>query len=178
MRPRILGLGNELLGDDAVGVLAARQIGAELVDQVEVVETSVYGLALLDVILGCRQLVIIDAIKTGQVPPGTVIQLDPASLDHVVAPSPHYSGLPEMRALAQRLNLDFPDQIAIFAVEIADGSRLEVRLSEEVKAGLITVVQRVRSHLAEWTVSPTLLPDQVPDGRVEQLPPRWRETVR
>ena len=108
MRPRVLGLGNELLGDDAIGIIAARRIGLELADQVEVVEASTYGLALLDVILGCRQLIIIDAIKTGSCPVGTLIQLDPETLDRVVAPSPHYSGIPEIRALARALHLDFP----------------------------------------------------------------------
>ena len=177
MLPRVLGLGNELLGDDAVGVIAARQVVQDLFDQVEVVETSVYGLGLLDVILGCRQLIIIDAIRTGQVPPGTVMQLDPDTLDHVVAPSPHYSGLPEMRVLARTLNLDFPEQIAIFAMEIANGSRLEVRLSGQGQTGLATLVLRVKEQLAEWAVRPTLPDVRASEARGRTLPTRWNVTA-
>ena len=150
MLPRVLGLGNELLGDDAVGVIAARQIKNELTDQVDVAETSVYGLGLLDVILGCRQLIIIDAIRTGTCPIGTMIQLDPETLDRVVAPSPHYSGIPEMRALARALDLDFPEQLAILAVEISDGECFGAPLSEPVRAAIDQVVNRVKTQLVQW----------------------------
>jgi len=177
MLPRVLGLGNELLGDDAVGVIAARQVGQDLASQVEVIETSIYGLGLLDVILGCRQLIIIDAVRTGQVPPGTVMQIDPASLDHVVAPSPHYSGLPEMRVLARTLNLDFPEQIAIFAMEIADDSRLEVRLSSQVQNGLGTLTRRVKEQLAEWAVRSPLPDVRASEARGRTLPARWNVTA-
>jgi len=177
MRPRVLGLGNDLLGDDAVGVIAARQIKRELVDQVDVAETSVYGLGLLDVILGCRQLIIIDAIKSRQAPPGTVIQLDPATLDQVVAPSPHYSGIPEMRALARTLDLDFPQQIAIFAVEIADGTSFEPSLSEEVRPAVAEVVRQVKNQLAVWTTSSGLPSDGASSSTGDQLPARWQGTT-
>jgi hydrogenase maturation protease len=177
MLPRVLGLGNELLGDDAVGVIAARQVGQDLAGQVEVIETSVYGLGLLDVVLGCRQLIIIDAVKTGKVPPGTVLQIDPATLDQVIAPSPHYCGLPEMRVLARTLNLDFPGQIAIFAMEIADGSRLETKLSREVEAGLATLIWRVKEQLAEWSVQPPLSSDRMSEDRGRRLPTRRNVTA-
>ena len=150
MRPRVLGLGNELMGDDAVGVIAARQINTELTDLVDVVETSVYGLGLLDVILGCRQLIIIDAIRTGKLPVGSVIQLDPESFDRVLAPSPHYSGLPEMRALAEALELGYPDQVIVFAIEIGDDAYFGAPINPVAMGAVKQVVRRVKHRLTQW----------------------------
>ena len=175
MRPRVLGLGNELLGDDAIGIIAARRIGLELADQVEVVEASTYGLALLDVILGCRQLIIIDAIKTGSCPVGTLIQLDPETLDRVVAPSPHYSGIPEIRALARALHLDFPDQLTILAVEIADAECFGAPLSEPVRSAIDEVVIRVETQLAQWRNSTVSSPDYFFQTNADRMAPRWRK---
>lgn len=177
MLPRVLGLGNELLGDDAVGVIAARQIKNELTDQVDVAETSVYGLGLLDVILGCRQLIIIDAIKTGSCPVGTLIQLDPETLDRVVAPSPHYSGIPEMRALARTLHLDFPDQLAILAVEIADGECFGAPLSEPVREAIGQVVLLVKAQLAQWRDGVVSSPNHAFRTHSGHLTARWREVA-
>jgi hydrogenase maturation protease len=150
MQPRVLGLGNELLGDDAVGVIAARQIRKELTDQVDVVETSVYGLGLLDVILGCRQLIIIDAIRTGNLPVGSVIELDPDSFDRVLAPSPHYSGLPEMKALAEALKISYPKRIIVFAIEIGDDAYFGAAINPVVMEAVSEVVRRVRHQLIQW----------------------------
>jgi len=150
MRPRVLGLGNELLGDDAVGIEAARRVKQELTDQVDVAETGVYGLALLDVILGCRQLIIIDAIKTGRLPVGSVIELDPGSFDRVPAPSPHYSGLPEMQALAETLHLDYPEAVVVLAVEIRDGVGFGEPMHPAVVKAIDQVVRRVRQQLTQW----------------------------
>jgi Zn finger protein HypA/HybF involved in hydrogenase expression len=38
----------------------------------------------------------------------------------LMAPSPHYAGLPEMLAVAERLKLNFPKEFKIFAVEVED----------------------------------------------------------
>jgi hydrogenase maturation protease len=150
MRPRVLGLGNELLGDDSVGIEAARRIRQELSDQVDVVETSVYGLGLLDVILGCRQLIIIDAIRTGKWPVGCVMELDPRSLDRVLAPSPHYSGLPEMKALAEALELAYPKRVKVFAIEIGDNPCFGAPIDPAMMNAVDHVVCRVKQQLARW----------------------------
>lgn len=147
----VLGLGNELLGDDAIGVLAVRRLKGELPDTVQVTETSMYGMAMLDVILGYRHLIVIDAVKTGRWPAGTVVEIDPNGLGAVVAPSPHFSGLPEMQALAKTLKLDFPEHIAVFAVEIEDGTCFGAPLNSEVFRALDEVVRRVKKQVEFWS---------------------------
>ena len=148
----VLGLGNELLADDGVGVIAARQLADELAGRADVVETAMHGLALLDYFIGYERAVLIDAIQTGRHPPGTVLDLDPADLRAVRAPTPHFAGLPEMLAVAEQLELDFPRQFRIVAVEIANALELGAAMTDAVAAALPEVLARVRAHLRAWGV--------------------------
>jgi len=68
----VLALGNDLLGDDGVGLEAARQIAGQVDGSVEVVETGEAGLALLELMEGYERALLIDSVVTGRYPPGTV----------------------------------------------------------------------------------------------------------
>ena len=150
MKPLVVGLGNDLLGDDAIGILAARRLATELDGDADVVETGLHGLALIDILAGYKQAVLIDAIQTGASAPGTIIELDPATLRAVVVPSPHYAGLPEMIQLAGELDLEFPDEFRILAVEIAEADIIGGRMNDAVAAALEPLVERVKTCLREW----------------------------
>ena len=60
--PRILvlGLGNDILGDDAVGLLAARRLRAFLPASVDVLEAAGGGIGLLDVLEGYDCALLLD----------------------------------------------------------------------------------------------------------------------
>ena len=115
-------------------------------------ESALSGLALLDLIVGYRQAVIIDAMYTGLHPPGTIVRLTPADLSKVVAPTPHFAGLPELLTLAQRLELDFPKEIVIFAIEVEDPLTIGGSLTPEVQRELPELIERVVAQIEEWTV--------------------------
>ena len=113
MKPLVLGLGNELLSDDAVGIIAVREICREDPERADFIECSISGIALIDIMSGYQQAILVDAVHTGKYPAGTVIDLDPDELRLVRSPSPHYAGLPELMALARELNLDYPTDVRI-----------------------------------------------------------------
>jgi len=116
----VLGLGNDLLADDAVGIVAAQRLGPLLRGRADVVASPLHGLALLDLFIGYDRAVVIDAIQTGRCRPGTIMEIDPKELRSAPAPSPHFAGLPEMLALSRRLGVHFPNAVRIVAVEVAD----------------------------------------------------------
>ena len=67
MKTLLLGMGNPILCDDAVGVRLARDIGSTLagVPNLNVVEEcSVGGLNLLDVLKGYERAIVLDSIET------------------------------------------------------------------------------------------------------------------
>lgn len=144
----VVGLGNDLIADDAVGVLAARALKAEPALCADVVETSMHGLALLDIFLGYDRAILLDAIQTGQRPPGAVIEIKTSELDPVMAPSPHFAGLPEMLELARQLQLEFPQEFRIFAVEVADPHTIGGPMTPAVRDAIPSLCARVREALA------------------------------
>lgn len=155
----VLGLGNDILADDAVGLLAARLVRERLSHRegVTVVETSLHGMALLDLFVGYEKALLLDAIQAGAHPAGTLLELDPAKLGRVTSPSPHFAGLPEMMATAEQLGLDFPAEFRILAVEVADPHTIGGEMTPEVRDAVPALAGRAIETVEGW-----LLPS---DGR-------------
>jgi hydrogenase maturation protease len=115
MQTVILGIGNELLGDEGVGVHAARRLGKKnLPKQVKVVEV---GTAILDALHELEQadrIIILDAMKDGR-SPGTVykIPLEQCSGAECIA-SMHGFDIFRVMALAGR---NTPPPVTVFGVE-------------------------------------------------------------
>ncbi len=150
MKIAILGLGNDIISDDAVGLLAARQLRQKLDGLADVIESSVSGIALMELLIGYEKAIIVDAIHTGSCSPGTIKVLQKDELDEVAAPSPHYAGLPEILALANQLQLDFPQDIEIFSIEVADPFTIGGEMSEPVLKALPDLVRTVEEQVQKW----------------------------
>ena len=155
MSTLVLGLGNELAGDDAVGLLVARAVRDQIartraVDAIEVVESSASGLALLELFDGHRAAVIVDAILTGRHAPGTIVEMGMNEIGRVVAPSTHQAGLPELAAVAERMGLEFPARTLVLAVEVMDPYTLGAPMSGPVAAAMSELTRRARTKAMEW----------------------------
>jgi len=150
MRTLVLGLGNELAGDDAVGLLVARAVREELEGVADVVESSSSGLALIEVFAGYDRAVVVDSIRTGRNPPGTITEMGLREVGRVVAPSVHQAGLPELAAVAERLGLGFPSQTRVLAVEVVDPYTLGAPLAEPVSGAVGELARRVCDQVRSW----------------------------
>ena len=66
MKTIILGLGNPILSDDGVGNRVALELEDKLAQRqdVTVIETSMSGLSLIDMLAGYDKAIIVDAIQT------------------------------------------------------------------------------------------------------------------
>ena len=155
-RPRILvlGLGNDILGDDAVGLLAARRLRTLLPDCVDVVESPGGGLDLLDLLEGYDRAVLLDAILTGKHPPGTILEFSDADFKKDDAPSPHYAGLPTVIQLAESLGIHFPSPFRVVAVEVENPYEVLEGLSNSAKAALPAVIERAGGLVHAWLSDP------------------------
>ena len=150
MRTLVLGLGNEYAGDDGAGILAVRALREELAGQADVVESAASGLTLLDVFDGYDRAVVVDSIRTGRNPPGTIVELGLTEVGPVVAPSLHHAGIPELAAVAERLGLGFPSRTRVLAVELAEPPTFGAPLSEPVASALDELGRRVREQIEAW----------------------------
>jgi hydrogenase maturation protease len=150
VRTLVLGLGNEYAGDDAVGVLAVRVLRDELAGDADVVESAASGLALLEVFAGYDRAVVIDSIRTGRRPAGTIVEAGLAELGLAIAPSLHQTGMPELAAVARRLGMGFPDRTRVLAVEVAGPLMFGAPLSERVAAAIAPLGRRVLDQVKHW----------------------------
>ena len=69
----VLGLGNELLRDDGVGLLAARRVAELMGPRAVLEEACVATIDLLPVLRGRRRVVVVDAYVSELDPPGTAV---------------------------------------------------------------------------------------------------------
>ena len=149
-RQLLLALGNDLLGDDGAGWAAARLLRAEFGEEVDIVESAEAGLALVELMEGYRRALLLDAVVTGGCAPGTVLEFSPADFQRVIAPSPHYAGLPEILDLARQLEIPFPGEIRILALEVEEPRVFREGLSPAVAQALPAFVARARQVLESW----------------------------
>ena len=145
----LLGLGNDILTDDAVGLRVVHELRRELAGHpsIDIRETTEMGLALLDFITGYPAVVIVDSIQTGRVAPGFLHELDAAALNQLTGRTPHFLGLSETLALGRQLGLAMPEQVKIFAIEVADAFTLGTTLTPALQAALPAIVARVAAGL-------------------------------
>ncbi|TAN38179.1 MAG: hydrogenase maturation protease [Verrucomicrobia bacterium] len=145
----LLGLGNDILTDDAVGLLIARQLRGEFAGDPRIVihETQEMGLALLDFITGYREVVLVDAVQTCAASPGTLHELDADGLKNLTGRTPHFLGVGETLALGRKLGLAVPEHVRIFAIEVADAHTLGTNLSPVVQNALPAILERIRATL-------------------------------
>jgi hydrogenase maturation protease len=65
MRTIVLGVGNQILGDDGVGVHVANELKKHIQNPDVIIDEAITGgMNLLDLILGYDKVIIIDAVKT------------------------------------------------------------------------------------------------------------------
>ena len=147
----ILGLGNDILGDDAVGLYAARELQKEIQDNVDVVEAVISGFEIMDVLEGYEKVLLLDAVVTNQHPPGTILELSKEQFKNVVAISPHYMGLPEIFLFAEEMKIDFPKEIRILAMEINPPYELKEGLSSDVMNALPDLISKGKDVLFQWS---------------------------
>ena len=149
----VLGLGNDLYGDDAIGLHVIDRLrredrhsdgGGARFKGVDFIPCSLTGLALLDVIADYDTLIIVDTIKREAPETGRITILDAAELRHIPGPSPHYVSIPQAIEIGKKAGLRMPSSIKVVAVESRNMHTMGEGLSEEMTRALPTIVDRTR----------------------------------
>lgn len=156
MKTLILGLGNDLYGDDGIGLhiihllqenSSALDSGSASENQIDLHPCSLTGLSILDEIVGYDHLIIIDTIKRENPVTGRITVMEEKDIRHIPGPSPHYVSLPQMIEIGRRLNLKVPDKIKIIAVEAKNMYNLGESLTPEMKQAVPNILSQLKSVL-------------------------------
>ena len=159
-RLKVIGVGNEWRGDDAVGLLVARRLKEDQLPQVEIVESRGTVTAVREAWEDAAGVIVVDAMVSGG-PPGTIYRFDahgagvPVELSR--SPSSHGWGVAEALALGKVLQ-ELPPCLIIYGIEGKNfGPGQEV--SQEVAAAIPEAARRIRREIQAW------LGREPPEGR-------------
>jgi len=114
----MIGVGNEYRGDDGAGLAVARQLRKEAPPEINVVEETGEGTALVEAWKGADFVIVVDAIQSGA-SPGTIRRFDTEKEKfptEVFSHSTHAFGISGAIELARTLK-ELPSHLIVYGIE-------------------------------------------------------------
>lgn len=153
----VLGLGNLVMSDDALGSRAIIELEKRyrFPDQVTLLDGGTLGLDLLPRLEGVERLLVIDALQMGEVA-GKVFRLEGEEVPRAFANklSVHQMGLQDLLAVAE-LQGHLPAQLVVWGAQ-ADSIEMGTDMSPAMISGMEQVITGVVEELAGWGAKPQL----------------------
>ena len=153
----IIGLGNRLMTDDAVGLdaLTAFQDLYQVPEAADVLDGGTLGLDLLPHMEGYRNILIADCVTVGN-PPGTLLQVEGEDVVTTFSDclSPHQMGLKDLISVLE-LQGRLPERLTVLGVE-PESIEVGEQLSATVAETLPRLVDAMADVLAGWGKPPAL----------------------
>ena len=148
-RTLVLGIGNTIIGNDAIGIMAVRALRKEeLSADCLIAETQETGINLLAAICGYAKVIIVDSIRTLKNKPGYIHRFtqDDFKAGRSIYSS-HQLGLPTLLEIGRELKLDIPGQMIIYAVEIDKEECFRETLTKPVEKSVSKLVGLIQEEL-------------------------------
>lgn len=149
----VLGLGNALMNDDALGVRAVAELQRRYLFPagVTVIDGGTLGLDLLPLLEGVERLLIVDAVDMGAVP-GSRFRLCGDDVPRAFASklSVHQMGVQDLLAVAE-LQGHVPRELVVHGVQPAS-IEMEMQLSPPVAAAMEALLAGIVAELEGWGV--------------------------
>ncbi|RLM18579.1 hydrogenase expression/formation protein [Brenneria alni] len=140
----VLGIGNLLLSDEAVGVRIIEALAQRYTfsPQIDIVDGGTSGMELMDAMAGRDHLIVADAVLTGQAPGNVAVLRDsevPALFTRKI--SPHQLGLSDV-LMALRLTDEFPRKLTLVGVE-PESLDVHIGLTATIKRAIDPALQQI-----------------------------------
>ncbi len=157
MKPlRVIGIGNSMAGDDAIGPLIIKAMKAKPLDDVELIEAGLSGLGILDFMKGADTVILIDAVQSGKTP-GTIHRLNiPNDLGLLMrsawnsgTTSTHGFGLGETLTLSHTLGT-LPPTTLVYGIDLGQtemGTEVSLHVKEAIKDVVSAIEKDVEAYL-------------------------------
>ena len=148
--PRVLVgcVGNVLRGDDGFGAAVAARLESPP-PGVDVAETGIGGIALLQELLaGYDGLILVDAVDEGE-EPGTVLVLEPEVGEAVHVPDVHLANPDRVLNVAKGVGV-LPERVRIVGWQPLDAAEMAEGLSPPVERAVPVAVAKVEVLASAW----------------------------
>jgi hydrogenase maturation protease len=145
----IMGLGNELLCDDAIGIRLVSDLEKYFKSpEIQFQTSCTGGLELVETISGFEHVIIIDSIKTQDGIPGNVYHLIPANVkDTLHLSSFHDISFLTALKLVKHTGNKIPEDIHILAIEIVENMLFSTEFSKLIQAKYKTIKKEIKKYL-------------------------------
>jgi hydrogenase maturation protease len=141
MKTIVLGVGNQILGDDGVGVHIANELKKHINDpNITIDEAITGGMNLLDLILGYDKAIIIDAVKTEKEENGEVKRIPLNDFSTMHSCNPHDVSLIEAIEMAKKMGeARIPAEIIVIGVMM---KQIPCEFGEKLSENIATAVPK------------------------------------
>jgi hydrogenase maturation protease len=155
----VVGIGNPILGDDGIGWRVVEEVerrwaaepraGADS-SSVSFACVALGGLSLMERLVGARRAILVDAVRTGDRPVGTVFAIPLEELVGGVSghlDNAHDASLPVALAAGRSLGAELPAEITVVGIEAVRVEEFGDELSAPVAAARTVAVEEVLALL-------------------------------
>lgn len=148
MTARVIGVGSELRGDDAAGLLVARLLRDRAPAGVDVRESDGEVGLLLELMAGVDRLLLVDAAVDGH-PPGTVRRLGATGAGATARATTHRLGPAEALGLAEALGA-LPASVGLYTISARSfhGARVTPAVAAGVRAAAAAILRELAADPA------------------------------
>ena len=157
MRTTILGLGNTLLRDEGFGVHFLKEMEKNYLfpENVKLVDGGTLGYGLLDTISSCDRLLVIDIIKSDDLP-GSIYRFTQAEMElHLPEPtSAHEVEFFDVLLKAELMD-ELPETIFLCITPEAYGGQMNTDMTQIMYDSFPTMEKLLLKELAIWQMIPS-----------------------
>ncbi len=153
-----MGFGNPVRSDDAVGIYVIEKLKKRIKEN-EVITLFDMGTSAFEVLFqlkGHERIIIIDSVINSGEPVGTLFRLPASEVEEAIEDNPlvflHSLKWNQGLSYAKKiLGQEYPADIQVYLIAI-ENIKLEVQLSEEVKAAADRVVDLIEKEILSYKV--------------------------
>jgi len=152
MKTIVLGVGNQILGDDGVGIHVTNELKKRVNDPNIVIDDAVTGgMNLLELLLGYDKAIIVDAVKTNEGETGEVKRIPLNNFSTMHSCNPHDVSLIEAIEVAKKMGEErIPKEIIVIGIMMKEiPCEFGEKLSNEIAAAVPKAVDMTLNEIKE-----------------------------
>ncbi len=154
MKTIVLGVGNQILGDDGVGIHIINELKKQIQSpNITIDEAITGGMNLLELILGYDKAIIVDAVKTNKGENGEVKRIPLNNFSTMHSCNPHDVSLNEAIEMAKKMGENrIPKEIIVIGVTMREipcefGERLSDKIAAAVPKAVNMTLKEIKEDL-------------------------------
>ncbi len=152
----IMGFGNPVRSDDAIGVYVAQALQQKLAnyEHIKVFDMGTSGFDILFQLKGYEKIIVVDGVLYSNEPDGTLFCLPASEIKSQIQDDPlvflHTIKWDQALSYAKKImQTDFPENNILAYLIAITNTKLEMQLSEVVQAAGDELVEKIVQHLNE-----------------------------